>query len=239
MIFSLSSAIAVMSLGFSAPLSSMKSPKFVSSLSPTGACSEIGCCAIFSTARTRSTGSWISSATSSGVGSRPYSWTKLLLHPHQLVDRLDHVHRNANRARLVGNRAGDGLANPPRRVGRKFVAAAILEFLHRLHQAHVAFLDQVEKGEAAVGVFFGDRNDEAQVGLDHFGFGAKRFAQPAAQFLVALGEIPRSKARAWFQFPAAVWRAGWARAAFRASSSPPAGCTGGHNVRRPGARIPR
>ncbi len=64
-----------MSLGFSAPLSSMKSPKFVSSLSPTGDCSEIGCCAIFRTARTRSTGSRISSATSSGVGSRPYSWT--------------------------------------------------------------------------------------------------------------------------------------------------------------------
>jgi hypothetical protein len=36
--------MAVMSEGLSAPLSSMKSPKFVSSLSPTGAWSEIGCC---------------------------------------------------------------------------------------------------------------------------------------------------------------------------------------------------
>ncbi len=53
----------------------MKSPKLVSSLSPTGACSEIGCWAILSTARTRSTGSCISSAISSGVGSRPNSWT--------------------------------------------------------------------------------------------------------------------------------------------------------------------
>jgi hypothetical protein len=42
-----------------------------SSPSPTGDCSEIGCCAIFKTARTRSTGICISSATSSGVGSRP------------------------------------------------------------------------------------------------------------------------------------------------------------------------
>ena len=64
-----------MSVGFSALLSSMKSPKLVSSLSPTGACSEIGCCAIFMMARTRSTASSISSAISSGVASRPNSWT--------------------------------------------------------------------------------------------------------------------------------------------------------------------
>ena len=212
-----------MSLGFSAPLSSMKSPKLVSSLSPTGAWSEIGCCAIFRTARTRSTGSRISSATSSGVGSRPYSWSKLLLHPHQLVDRLDHVHRDADGARLIGNRAGDRLPNPPRRVGRKLVAAAVLEFLHRLHQAHVAFLDQVEKREAAIGVFLRDGNHEAQVGLDHFGFGAERLAQPAAQFLVALVKFARRKARARFRFPAGAWLAGWARAdVCRASSSPPA-----------------
>ena len=30
-----------------------------------------------------------------------------------LVDGFDHMHRNANGAGLVGNRAGDGLANPP------------------------------------------------------------------------------------------------------------------------------
>ena len=75
LIFSFSNTIAVTSLGFSAPLSSIKSPKLVSSLSPTGDCKEIGCCAIFKTARTRSTGSKISSATSSGEGSRPYSCT--------------------------------------------------------------------------------------------------------------------------------------------------------------------
>src|SRR6266699_2891104 len=53
LIFSFNKTIAVMSLGFSAPLSSIKSPKLVSSLSPTGDWSEIGCCAIFKTARTR------------------------------------------------------------------------------------------------------------------------------------------------------------------------------------------
>jgi hypothetical protein len=87
---------------------------------------------------------------------------------HDLVDRLDHVHRDADGARLVGDRAGDRLPDPPRRVGRELVAAAVLELVDRLHQADVAFLDEVEELQAAVGVFLGDRDHEAQVRLDHF-----------------------------------------------------------------------
>src|SRR3546814_8055953 len=88
--------------------------------------------------------------------------------PHQLVDRLDHVNRDADRARLIGDRAGDRLANPPGRIGAELVAAAIFELVDRLHQADVAFLDQVEELQPAVGVFLGDRDDEAQIRLDHF-----------------------------------------------------------------------
>ena len=75
---------------------------------------------------------------------------------------------NADRARLIGDRARDRLPDPPRRVGRELVAAAVFELVDRLHQADVAFLDQVQELQAAVGVFLGDGNDEAQVGLDHF-----------------------------------------------------------------------
>src|SRR6202000_1435350 len=64
---------------------------------------------------------------------------------HDLVDRLDHVHGNADGARLVGDRAGDRLPDPPRLVGRELVAAAVLELVDRLHQADVAFLDQIEE----------------------------------------------------------------------------------------------
>jgi hypothetical protein len=71
---------------------------------------------------------------------------------NQLVDRLDHVDRDADRARLIGNRARDGLADPPRRVGRELVAAAVLELVDRLHQTDVAFLDQIEELQAAVRV---------------------------------------------------------------------------------------
>src|SRR5258707_2635743 len=89
---------------------------------------------------------------------------------HQLVNRFDHVHRNTNGARLVGNRAGDGLSNPPRRIRRKLVSAAPLELVHGFHQADIAFLNQVEELQSAVGIFLGDRNDQSEVGFDQFFF---------------------------------------------------------------------
>ena len=98
--------------------------------------------------------------------------------------------RDADRARLVRNRARDGLPDPPRRVGRKFVSAPILEFFHGLHQAHVAFLDQIEERQPAVRVFFGDGNDEPQVGLDHFGLGLERLGGKFAQPVERLEKIP-------------------------------------------------
>ncbi len=76
------------------------------------------------------------------------------------------MHRDADGARLVGDGASDGLPNPPGGVGGELVAAAVFELVHRLHQAEVAFLDQVKELKAAVGVFLGDGNHQAQVGLD-------------------------------------------------------------------------
>src|SRR5918994_1713294 len=50
----------------------------------------------------------------------------------------------------VGDRAGDRLTNPPGRVGRELVAAAIFELIDRLHQADVAFLDEVQELQTAI-----------------------------------------------------------------------------------------
>src|SRR5262249_58405084 len=48
---------------------------------------------------------------------------------------------------LIGDGAGDGLADPPGRVGAELVAAAILVLVHGPHQACVPFLDQVRSEE--------------------------------------------------------------------------------------------
>jgi hypothetical protein len=84
---------------------------------------------------------------------------QLLLHAHQFIDRLDHVHGNTNRARLIRNAAGDRLPNPPRGVGGKFIAAAVLKLLHSLHKAHVSFLNQIQERETAVCILLCDGNN--------------------------------------------------------------------------------
>src|SRR5690606_35011003 len=105
----------------------------------------------------------------------------------ELVDRFDHVHRNPDGARLIRDGAGDGLPDPPGSVGGELVATTVLELVHRLHQADVAFLDQIEELQAAVGVFLGDGNNQTQVGFNHFLLGATSFRltdrHPAVDFL--------------------------------------------------------
>ena len=83
-------------------LSSMKSPSWLSSSSPIGVSREIGSLAIFKTLRT------LSSGMESFSDNFPASATaKLMQHlprcAHQLVNRLNHMHRNTNGARLVGD----------------------------------------------------------------------------------------------------------------------------------------
>ena len=82
------------------------------------------------------------------------------------VVRVEHVHRDADRAALVGERAADRVTDPPRRVGREAVAARVIEALDRLHQADVALLDQVDQRQATAVVAARDRDHEAQVRLD-------------------------------------------------------------------------
>ena len=82
------------------------------------------------------------------------------------------MHRNPDGTGLVRDGAGNGLANPPGGVGGELVATAVFELIHGLHQADVAFLNQVQELQATVGIFLGDGNHQSQVGLDHFFLGA-------------------------------------------------------------------
>ena len=156
---------AAASIGTTASASSMKSPRSESS-SPIGDCSDTGSWAIRWISATRSSGRPISAAISSGVGFAAEILVQLALHPGQLVDRLDHVHRNPDGPRLVGDGPGDRLPDPPGRVRGELVALGVVELLDRADQPEVALLDQVEEDQAAADVALGDRHHQAQVGLD-------------------------------------------------------------------------
>ena len=120
-----------------------------------------------------------------------------------LIDDFRHVNGNADGAGLVGNGASDRLPDPPGGIGGKLVAAAIFKLVHRLHQAHVAFLDQVQELQAAVVVFLGDRDHQAKIGLhqlalgllgvqvslDDFALGPAQLLKPDAGFTLKLLEV--------------------------------------------------
>ena len=121
---------------------------------------------------------------------------QLFLHAHELVDRLNHVHRYSDRTRLVGNGARDGLTNPPCGVGGKLVSSPVLKFLDRLHQPHVALLNQVQKRKAPIRVLFCDRNNETKIGFHHFRFRFERLAKPAFQCSILVRILRKRKPQA-------------------------------------------
>ena len=108
------------------------------------------------------------------------------------------MHRNTDGTRLIRNRSRDGLPDPPRGIGRELVTAAILELVDRLHQANVAFLNQIEKLKPPVGVLLGDRNHETQVSLYHFFFGAPGTGFAHAHTAIDLLDFGDAEARGLF-----------------------------------------
>ena len=93
------------------------------------------------------------------------------------------MHRHADRPALVGDRPRDRLADPPGRVRRELEALAPVELLRRADEPDRALLDQVEEREALVAVALRDRDDEAEVRLDH------RLLRRVVAALDPLGEL--------------------------------------------------
>src|SRR5439155_6069063 len=89
----------------------------------------------------------------------------------QLLLALDDVNRHADRARVVRDRALHRLADPPSGVGGELVAAAPVELLDSAVEAERPLLDQVEERHAQAAVALRDRDDQAEVGLDHLALG--------------------------------------------------------------------
>src|SRR5271154_107651 len=92
---------------------------------------------------------------------------QLALGATDLVELLDDVHRDTDRASLVRERPGDRLTDPPRRIGGELEALAVVELLGRAYEPEGPLLDQVEERQPLIAVVLGDRHDESQVRLDH------------------------------------------------------------------------
>jgi hypothetical protein len=66
-----------------------------------------------------------------------------------LLERLCHVLGDPNQRRLLLERTGDGVADPPCGVGAEATAATGVEMLRCMEQPEVAFLNQVDHRQPA------------------------------------------------------------------------------------------
>src|SRR5215207_10690155 len=62
--------------------------------------------------------------------------------PQDPRDGFKEMHRDADRPRLLGDRAVDGLPYPPRGVRAELETAPWVEFSDRPQKSHISFLDQ-------------------------------------------------------------------------------------------------
>ncbi len=108
-----------------------------------------------------------------------------MLRAQQLVDLVTHMHRNPDRAALIGDRPGDRLPDPPGGIGAELVAAPVLELLDRPHQPDVALLDQVQERHAAAHVLLGHADHQARVGCDQVLPGPPAIFDQQAQLFAA------------------------------------------------------
>src|SRR5258708_13131797 len=61
----------------------------------------------------------------------------------EAVELVSQVNRETNGPPLVGNSAGDGLTNPPERVGTEFLPFRAVKFLAGAHEPQISFFNKV------------------------------------------------------------------------------------------------
>ena len=91
------------------------------------------------------------------------------------------MNRQSDGAALIGDGAGDRLADPPGGVGGEFVALLVIELLSCTDQAEGTLLDQVLEAQAPVHVLLGDRHHQPQVRLNHLFLGPTAEHQAATE----------------------------------------------------------
>ncbi len=94
---------------------------------------------------------------------------QLLSHLIELADPPAQMGRDADGAAVVSQGARHRLPDPPRRISAEAVATPVIVFFDGLHQADVAFLNEIQELEAAATILFGDADDQASVGANQVG----------------------------------------------------------------------
>ena len=92
---------------------------------------------------------------------------KLTGNADDLVYGFDHVHGNADGARLIGDGTGDGLTDPPCGIGRELVSFGVVKLFNSLYKTEIALLNKVEEQHASADIALCYRHDQTKVCFRH------------------------------------------------------------------------
>ena len=72
---------------------------------------------------------------------------------------------NPDGSGLIRNGAGDGLTNPPGGIGGKLVTLAVIKLFHRLDQAQISLLNQIQEQHPTAHISLCNADHQTQIGL--------------------------------------------------------------------------
>src|SRR6266498_2527187 len=110
---------------------------------------------------------------------------QLVLNTQQFIDLITHMHRYTDGASLIGDRAGDRLANPPRCVRGEFMSTAVIKLFGRADQTDVTFLNQIQEWNTTSHVLLCYRDHQTRVGCDQVFTSRPTILDQFAQFRTA------------------------------------------------------
>ncbi len=96
---------------------------------------------------------------------------QLLGHLIQLADPAAKMSGDTDGTAVIGQRPGYRLANPPGSIGTETVTTTVIILFNRLHQAHIAFLNQVQELQAPSSILLGNANHQPGISPDQMGSG--------------------------------------------------------------------
>ena len=91
------------------------------------------------------------------------------------------------------------MTDPPSGICGELVPAEVVELIDGFHQTDVAFLDQVQELESAIGVTLSDRNHQPEIRLDQLLFGRLGFQFPALDNLQSTSQLGGARAGFFFE----------------------------------------
>ena len=86
-------------------------------------------------------------------------------YPYLFIYGFNHVNRNTYCSGLVGNGSCNSLPDPPCSISGELIPLSVIKFFHCLYEAHVSFLNKIEKMHTTPHITLSYTHHQTKIGL--------------------------------------------------------------------------